>query len=172
MALDLRGQDVSWKDLRGENLAGAVLAHCKLDATWIGNCPRAKFVKATGCPTFAENADITGATFEEAATTVIERIKGTRWGGELITAVFPRFEAPVFHSYAFIAGASKWLSIGCMTRRIDEWHTVCNDIESISALKKESDDIDPAFCLKWWRHNSPQFMAWFDRYDEKGLLKS
>lgn len=147
--MDLAKQDLSQCDFSSDDLSGQSLGHSTITGCRFGDCRGANFVCTHGESIDFRGADITGATFEKADESVLKCLVGARWNGIEITHV----SGWIVQSYYWSFATNAFVQCGCMTKTLQDWQQICQDIESIRVLHDEQPTIDLVASLAWWRES-------------------
>lgn len=146
--LDLSKLNLTNRSFAGESLAGSSFAHATIDSVDFSGADLAgsNFVLCKGSANF-QGANITGCTFERAEESVLRSLVGATWNGQEITHVSGWIVRGFYWSFA----SSAFVQCGCMTKTLQEWETICQDLDSIRVLHDEQPAIDLVASLAWWK---------------------
>ena len=156
MGLNLSKQDLTDLDLAGESLAGSSFAHATLSSVDFSGADLAgsNFVICKGSADFS-GANVTGCTFERAEESILRSLVGATWNGVEISHVSGWIVRGFYWSFA----TNAFVTIGCMTRPLQEWEEIGRDLETLRVLHDEQPKIDLLSTLTWWRESRDAIVA-------------
>lgn len=151
MGLNLSKQDLTGRGFAGESLAGSSFAHSTISSVDFSGADLAgsNFVLCKGSGANFSRANVSDCTFERAEESVLRSLVGATWRGQEISHVSGWISTDFYWSFATDA----FVTIGCMTRPLQEWEEIGRDLETLRVLHDEQPLIDLPRTLAWWREN-------------------
>lgn len=149
--MSFKKQDLTDRDFSHQLLVGEVFSHSVLTRANFQNADLAgaNFVYSLGRDSDFRDANITHASFEGAAETVLLSLVGARWKGIEITHVSGWIADGIYLAFA----TNAFVQCGCMQKTFAEWESICRDLDSIQVLHDEQPMIDLVASLAWWKAN-------------------
>lgn len=153
--MDLSGMDLSGVDLTDDSAAHAVITN-----TIFGKCTRANFACTRGANANFRGVDITDSKFEKAEYTVLQSLVGALWRGIEITKVSDWIiqDKQEDGYWCFVTNA--FVQCGCMQKTLQEWQEICQNMETIKALRLDEPRLNLEIAFDWWQKNSTTIAEW------------